>query len=218
MRGEWNTLDKQPERSQFRQSFRVRCFSADATPRNRTWMRPAIRIWFPAATTGSGRGRQPRVLRGGLDDRHEQGQRDCRFLLDGHRHLHPEKFAALAKAQILKATGAREVFLNPSRRWTFDRTNAPSPSRGNSLGVQPVQRTKARVNIVGSPYPTQPRYVRSASACPAAIAWPSVRARVVERHLLEGCAALLQTSPQRARMNCETLGDVAAGALAGRQQ
>ena len=32
----------------------------------------------------------------------------------------PEKFAALDKAQILKETGAREVFLNPSRRWMFD--------------------------------------------------------------------------------------------------
>ena len=31
----------------------------------------------------------------------------------------PEKFAALDKAQILKETGAREVFLNPSRRWMF---------------------------------------------------------------------------------------------------
>jgi hypothetical protein len=32
----------------------------------------------------------------------------------------PEKFAVLNKEQILKETGAREVFLNPSRRWTFD--------------------------------------------------------------------------------------------------
>jgi hypothetical protein len=32
----------------------------------------------------------------------------------------PEKFAALDKAQILKESGAREVFLNPSRRWMFD--------------------------------------------------------------------------------------------------
>ena len=32
----------------------------------------------------------------------------------------PEKFAGLDKEQIKKETGAREVFLNPSRRWTFD--------------------------------------------------------------------------------------------------
>jgi hypothetical protein len=32
----------------------------------------------------------------------------------------PEKFAALDKAKIKEETGAREVFLNPSRRWTFD--------------------------------------------------------------------------------------------------
>ena len=32
----------------------------------------------------------------------------------------PVKFAGLDKAQIIKETGAREVFLNPSRRWTFD--------------------------------------------------------------------------------------------------
>lgn len=33
----------------------------------------------------------------------------------------PEKFASLDKAKIKEETGAREVFLNPSRRWTFDR-------------------------------------------------------------------------------------------------
>jgi hypothetical protein len=32
----------------------------------------------------------------------------------------PEKFAGLDKEKIKKETGAREVFLNPSRRWTFD--------------------------------------------------------------------------------------------------
>jgi hypothetical protein len=32
----------------------------------------------------------------------------------------PEKFAGLDKETIKKETGAREVFLNPSRRWTFD--------------------------------------------------------------------------------------------------
>jgi hypothetical protein len=32
----------------------------------------------------------------------------------------PEKFAALNKEQIVKETGARDAFLNPSRRWTFD--------------------------------------------------------------------------------------------------
>ena len=32
----------------------------------------------------------------------------------------PEKFAALDKAKIIEETGAREVFLNPSRRWMFD--------------------------------------------------------------------------------------------------
>jgi hypothetical protein len=32
----------------------------------------------------------------------------------------PEKFAALDKEKIKAETGAKEVFLNPSRRWTFD--------------------------------------------------------------------------------------------------
>jgi hypothetical protein len=32
----------------------------------------------------------------------------------------PERFAGLDKAKIKEETGAREVFLNPSRRWTFD--------------------------------------------------------------------------------------------------
>jgi len=32
----------------------------------------------------------------------------------------PEKFAGLDKAKIKEETGAREVFLNPSRRWMFD--------------------------------------------------------------------------------------------------
>jgi hypothetical protein len=32
----------------------------------------------------------------------------------------PEKFAGLDKAKIKEETGAKEVFLNPSRRWTFD--------------------------------------------------------------------------------------------------
>jgi hypothetical protein len=32
----------------------------------------------------------------------------------------PERFAGLDKAKIISETGAREVFLNPSRRWTFD--------------------------------------------------------------------------------------------------
>ena len=32
----------------------------------------------------------------------------------------PEKFATLNKAQILEQTGARDAFLNPSRRWMFD--------------------------------------------------------------------------------------------------
>ena len=32
----------------------------------------------------------------------------------------PEKFAALDKEKIIKETGAKEVFLNPSRRWMFD--------------------------------------------------------------------------------------------------
>ena len=33
----------------------------------------------------------------------------------------PEKFAALDEEKIKKETGSREVFLNPSRRWMFDR-------------------------------------------------------------------------------------------------
>jgi hypothetical protein len=32
----------------------------------------------------------------------------------------PEKFAALDKEKIIKETGSREAFLNPSRRWMFD--------------------------------------------------------------------------------------------------
>jgi hypothetical protein len=32
----------------------------------------------------------------------------------------PERFADLDKAKIISETGAKEVFLNPSRRWTFD--------------------------------------------------------------------------------------------------